>query len=177
MAARIPERCCRTYHALAARRIARLAVLASALAPACALAQTPFVNEGDTAWMLVATVLVMLMIAPGLALFYGGLVRAKNILSVLMQVLVVASLAIVLWVAFGYSMAFDGGGAVIGGIGKWMLRGIGIGSLTATFSPGSAIPEYVYIAFQGAFAAISCALVVGAVAERARFSEIGRAHD
>ena len=172
MAARIPERCCRTHHALAARRIARLAVLASALAPACALAQTPGVNEGDTAWMLVATVLVMLMIAPGLALFYGGLVRAKNILSVLMQVLVVASLAIVLWVAFGYSMAFDGGGAVIGGLGKLMLRGVGAGSMAAASGPGAAIPEFVYIAFQGAFAAISCALVVGAIAERARFSAV-----
>ncbi|HKU78523.1 MAG TPA: ammonia channel protein, partial [Rhodanobacteraceae bacterium] len=172
MAARIPERCCRTNHALAARWIARLAVLASVLAPACALARTPGVNEGDTAWMLVATLLVMLMIAPGLALFYGGLVRAKNILSVLMQVLVVASLAIVLWVAFGYSMAFDGGGAVIGGLGKLMLRGVGTGSMAATSGPGAAIPELVYIAFQGAFAAISCALVVGAIAERARFSAV-----
>ena len=150
----------------------RLVVLASALAPACALARTPGVNEGDTAWMLVATLLVMLMIAPGLALFYGGLVRAKNILSVLMQVLVVASLAIVLWVAYGYSMAFDGGGAVIGGLGKLMLRGVGTGSMAATSGPGAAIPEFVYIAFQGAFAAISCALVVGAIAERARFSAV-----
>lgn len=158
--------------ALAARWIPRLAVAAVSIAPTCALARTASVDKGDTAWMLVATVLVMLMIVPGLALFYGGLVRAKNILSILMQVLVVASLAIVLWVAYGYSLAFDGGNAVIGGFGKWMLRGIGPGSLTATFSSGTAIPEFVYIAFQGAFAAISCALVVGAIAERARFSAV-----
>ena len=130
------------------------------------------IDKGDTAWMLVSTALVMLMIVPGLALFYGGLVRAKNILSVLMQVLVVASLAIVLWVLYGYSLAFDGGNAVIGGFGKLMLRGVGIDSQAATFSEGVAIPELVYVAFQGAFAAISCALVVGAIAERARFAAV-----
>jgi Amt family ammonium transporter len=141
--------------------------------PACALANPAGVaDKGDTAWMLVATLLVVLMIAPGLALFYGGLVRAKNILSVLMQVLVVASLAVVLWIAYGYSMAFDGGNALLGDFGKLMLRGVQIGSLTATSSPGVAIPEYVYVAFQGAFAAISCALVVGAIAERARFPAV-----
>ncbi len=130
------------------------------------------VDKGDTAWMLVATLLVMLMIVPGLALFYGGLVRAKNILSVLMQVLVVAALALVLWVAYGYSLAFDGGNAVLGGLGKLMLRGVDANSTAATFSAGVAIPEFVYIAFQGAFAAISCALVVGAIAERARFAAV-----
>jgi ammonium transporter, Amt family len=172
MAARIPETRYRTNHARAARWIPRLAFLASVVAPTRALAHTASADRGDTAWMLVATLLVVLMIVPGLALFYGGLVRAKNILSMLMQVLVVASLAIVLWVAYGYSVAFDGGNAMIGSLGKWMLRGIGVDSLTATFSPGAAIPEYVYIAFQGAFAAISCALVVGAIAERARFSAV-----
>jgi len=172
MAARIPETHRRTSLVLAARWLSRLGVVASTLAPACALARTTTVDKGDTAWMLVATLLVVLMIAPGLALFYGGLVRAKNILSVLMQVLVVASLAIVLWVAYGYSVAFDGGDALIGGLGKLMLHGIGAGSLMATSSPGVAIPEYVYVAFQGAFAAISCALVVGAIAERARFSAV-----
>jgi len=157
---------------MTARWIARLAIPASITAPACAMARTASVDKGDTAWMLVATLLVMLMIVPGLALFYGGLVRAKNILSVLMQVLVVASLAIVLWVAYGYSVAFDGGNAVIGGFGKLMLRSVNANSLVATFSPGTAIPEYVYVAFQGAFAAISCALVVGAIAERARFPAV-----
>ncbi|MGH8146628.1 MAG: ammonium transporter [Rhodanobacteraceae bacterium] len=158
--------------ATAARWIPRLAAVASTIVPACALARTTTADTGDTAWMLVATLLVMLMIAPGLALFYGGLVRAKNILSMLMQVLVVAALAIVLWVVYGYSAAFDGGNAVIGGLGKLMLRGVGVDSLTANLVPGTAIPEFVYVAFQGAFAAISCALVVGAIAERARFSAV-----
>jgi len=130
------------------------------------------VDKGDTAWMLVATVLVLLMIVPGLALFYGGLVRAKNILSVLMQVLVVAALALVLWVAYGYSLAFDGGGALLGGTGKLFLRGIGPASIVDTFTAGVHIPELVYMAFQGAFAAISCALVVGAIAERAKFAAV-----
>jgi Amt family ammonium transporter len=133
---------------------------------------TLLVDKADTAWMLLATLLVVLMIAPGLALFYGGLVRAKNILSMLMQVLVVASLAIVLWVAYGYSLAFDGGNAVLGGLGKALLRGVDPGARVATFSPGVGIPELAYGAFQGAFAAISCALVVGAIAERARFAAV-----
>jgi len=130
------------------------------------------VDKGDTAWMFMATVLVMLMIVPGLALFYGGLVRAKNILSVLMQVLVVASLALVLWVAYGYSLAFDGGNAWIGGFGKAMLAGVGPDATIATFSAHVRIPELAYVAFQGAFAAISCALVVGAIAERAKFAAV-----
>lgn len=158
--------------ATAVRWMQRLAVAALVLVPACAMAGSVTVDKGDTAWMLVATLLVVLMIVPGLALFYGGLVRAKNILSVLMQVLVVAALAIVLWVAYGYSLAFDGGGAVLGSFGKLMLRGVGPDSLVATFSPGVAIPEFAYVVFQGAFAAISCALVVGAVAERARFPAV-----
>ena len=130
------------------------------------------VDKGDVAWMFISTVLVMLMIVPGLALFYGGLVRAKNILSVLMQVLVVASLALVLWVAYGYSLAFDGGNAWIGGFGKAMLSGVGPSSTVATFTQGVVIPELAYVAFQGAFAAISCALVVGAIAERAKFAAV-----
>ncbi|MFT3897577.1 MAG: ammonium transporter [Thermomonas sp.] len=130
------------------------------------------VAAGDVAWMLVSTALVLLMIVPGLALFYGGLVRSKNILSMLTQVLVVACLALVLWVAFGYSLAFDGGNAVVGGLGKLFLRGVGVDSVVPTFSAGSGLPEMLYIAFQGAFAAISCALVVGAIAERARFRAV-----
>nr|WP_246022982.1 ammonium transporter [Lysobacter terrigena] len=122
--------------------------------------------------MLVSTLLVVLMVAPGLALFYGGLVRAKNVLSVLVQVLIVAAMALVLWVAYGYSLAFDGGGAWIGGFAKAFLRGVTPASTTPTFTTGVAIPEFVYIAFQGAFAAISCALVVGAIAERARLSAV-----
>jgi Amt family ammonium transporter len=130
------------------------------------------IAKADTAWMFVSTVLVLMMIVPGLALFYGGLVRAKNILSVLMQVLVVASLAFVLWAAYGYSLAFDGGNAWIGGFGKAMLAGIGPDSTVATFTQGVQIPELAYVAFQGAFAAISCALVVGAIAERAKFAAV-----
>jgi Amt family ammonium transporter len=109
---------------------------------------------------------------PGLALFYGGLVRAKNILSVLMQVLVVAALALVLWIAYGYSLAFNGGNALIGGLGKIFLHGVTPASAAATFTQGVQIPELIYIAFQGAFAAISCALVVGAIAERAKFAAV-----
>jgi len=145
----------------------------AACAPSLAQASAPAsIDKGDSAWMLVATVLVMLMIVPGLALFYGGLVRAKNILSVLMQVLVVASLAIVLWVAYGYSLAFEGGNAIIGGMGKLFLRGVDANAAVDTFSAGVRIPELIYVAFQGAFAAISCALVVGAIAERARFGAV-----
>ncbi|KAB8315351.1 ammonium transporter [Tolypothrix campylonemoides VB511288] len=156
-------------------RASRVATALACVLLACArpaLATPPVVHKGDTAWMLVATLLVMLMVAPGLALFYGGLVRAKNVLSVLMQVLVVAALALVLWVAYGYSLAFDGGNAVVGGLGKAFLRGVAPDSVAATFSAGVAIPEFVYVAFQGAFAAISCALVVGAIAERARFAAV-----
>ncbi len=150
--------------------LASLAGLA-ALAPV-AHAATPTIDKGDTAWMIVATLLVVLMIVPGLALFYGGLVRAKNILSVLMQVLVVAALALVLWIAYGYSLAFNGGGAVIGDLAKVFLRGVTPASASATFTPGVQIPELIYVAFQGAFAAISCALVVGAIAERAKFAAV-----
>ena len=154
-----------------ALRLATAALVASL--PSAAFSQSPAtVDKGDSAWMLVATLLVMLMIVPGLALFYGGLVRAKNILSVLMQVLVVSALAIVLWVAYGYSLAFDGGNAVIGGVGKLLLSGVTPQSTVATFSAGVRIPELIYIAFQGAFAAISCALVVGAIAERAKFGAV-----
>lgn len=163
-----------TARAVAAPRILRAAALTPMLAmvPACATAGTAGVDRADTAWMLVATLLVVLMIAPGLALFYGGLVRAKNVLSVLMQVLVVASLALVLWVGFGYSLAFDGGNALIGGLGEWLLHGINLRSSLAAPGVSAAIPAYAYVAFEAAFAAISCALVVGAIAERARFSAV-----
>ncbi|MBS0455697.1 MAG: ammonium transporter [Proteobacteria bacterium] len=146
-----------------------LAAPMAALLPACALAQTHAdIDQGDTAWMLVATVLVVLMIVPGLALFYGGLVRSKNILSVLMQVLVVAALALVLWVIYGYSLAFVGGNGSLGDLSKALLRGIGPSSIAAD----TRVPELVYVCFQGAFAAISCALVVGAIAERAKLAAV-----
>ena len=127
-------------------------------------AAPPAPNKGDTAWMLVATLLVVMMAVPGLALFYGGLVRAKNVLSVLMQVGTVFSLIIVLWVAYGYSLAFTGGSPFIGGLDKLFLAGITPDSAAATFSKGVYIPEIVFVAFQATFAAITCALIVGAFA-------------
>ena len=152
--------------------LASLLVLAPSVQAATPGSNKGGIDKGDTAWMIVATLLVVLMIVPGLALFYGGLVRAKNILSVLMQVLVVAALALALWIAYGYSLAFNGGNAVIGDLAKIFLRGVTPASASATFTAGVQIPELIYIAFQGAFAAISCALVVGAIAERAKFAAV-----
>ncbi len=149
---------------------ATAAVVEAAAAPAAAVVAT--VNKGDVAWMLVATLLVVFMAVPGLALFYGGLVRAKNMLSVLMQVLVVFSLITVLWAVYGYSLAFGGEGAVIGTLDKLFLSGINGDSLADTFSPAAKLPEYVFIAFQATFAAITCALIVGAFAERIKFSAV-----
>ena len=131
----------------------------------------PTVDKGDVAWMLTSTLLVLLMTVPGLALFYGGLVRSKNVLSVLMQVLTVFSLLLLLWVAYGYSLAF-GGGAVIGGFDKLFLHGVTKDSLAATFTAGVALPEYVFVAFQATFAGITGALIVGALAERMRFRAV-----
>ncbi|WP_448502939.1 ammonium transporter [Sphingomonas sp.] len=138
-----------------------------------AAAALPTVDKGDTAWMIVATVLVMAMIVPGLALFYGGLVRTKNMLSVLTQIIAVASLAMILWVVFGYTMAFgDGGNAFIAGFGKLFLAGVTADTTAATFSEGVAIPEYVFIAFQMTFSAITVALVIGGLVERLKFSAL-----
>ena len=120
-------------------------------------------SAGDTAWIMTSTALVLMMTLPGLALFYGGLVRSKNVLSVLMQCLISAGLIGVLWVAFGYSLAFADGNSIIGGLGKAGLAGIGPGTLSGT------IPEYVFIMFQGMFAIITPALMLGAFAERMRF--------
>ena len=128
-------------------------------------------DGGDTAWMLMATALVMMMLLPGLALFYGGLVRAKNLLSVMSQVLGITALAIVVWLLWGYSLAFDGGGAWIGSLAKAGMAGVGPDSLWPT-SGGHAIPELAFVAFQMTFAAIAAALVIGALVERVRFSAI-----
>ena len=131
------------------------------------------IAKGDTAWMIVATVLVMAMIVPGVALFYGGLARTKNMASVLTQVLGVASLAMIVWVTYGYSMAFgDTGNAFIADFGKVFLKGVTADSGAATFSDGVEIPEYIFIAFQMTFAAITAALVVGGTMERAKFSTL-----
>jgi Amt family ammonium transporter len=135
-------------------------------------AAAPLVNKGDTAWMLISTALVAMMVIPGLALFYGGLVRSKNMLSVLMQVFMIFSLMIVLWFIYGYSIAFTEGNAFYGGFSKLFLNGVTVDSVAATFSKGVAIPEYVYIIFQATFAAITPALIVGAFAERMKFSAV-----
>jgi Amt family ammonium transporter len=157
--------------------------LAAVLAPIAARAQDaaaaaePMVDKGDVAWMLTSTLLVLLMTVPGLALFYGGLVRSKNVLSVLMQVLAVFSLIVLLWVAYGYSLAFGGGGpgfpgAFIGTLDKLFLAGVNKETLAATFSAGVSLPEYVFVAFQSTFAGITGALIVGAFAERIKFSAV-----
>ncbi|MFM8340972.1 MAG: ammonia channel protein, partial [Methylomonas sp.] len=130
------------------------------------------VNKGDTAWMIVATLLVALMVIPGLALFYGGMVRAKNMLSVLMQVFVIFSLMAVLWAVYGYSVAFTEGNAFFGGLSKAFLSGITPDSMAATFTKTVYIPEYIYVAFQLTFAGITPALIIGAFAERVKFSAV-----
>jgi ammonium transporter, Amt family len=137
-----------------------------------AAAVTPTVNKGDTAWMIMATVLVILMVIPGLALFYGGMVRAKNMLSVLMQVFIIFSMMAILWAIYGYSVAFTEGNAFFGGLSKMFLLGITPDSMAATFSKGAYVPEYIYVAFQLTFAAITPALIVGAFAERVKFSAV-----
>jgi Amt family ammonium transporter len=144
----------------------------AAAAPAAEAAPAPVPNKGDTAFMTISTVLVILMTIPGLALFYGGLVRSKNMLSVLMQVFVVSSLVYVLWVIYGYTVAFSGGSPFFGGFDKLFLKGITPDSIAATFSKGVVIPEFTFAAFQATFAAITCALIVGAFAERVRFSAV-----
>jgi Amt family ammonium transporter len=148
-----------------------IALLASSAFAGAALA-APTVDKGDTTWMMTATALVILMTIPGLALFYGGMVRAKNALSVLMQVFVTFCLISVVWVIYGYSIAFTGGSAFMGGLSKMFLSGVTADSLGATFSKGVAIPELTFVAFQLTFAAITCGLIVGAFAERIKFSAV-----
>jgi Amt family ammonium transporter len=142
----------------------------AASAPAAAPAPVP--NKGDTAFMTIATALVILMTIPGLALFYGGLVRSKNMLSVLMQVFMIFALISVLWVLYGYSMAFTAGNPFFGSLDKMLLKGMTPDSIAATFSKGVYIPEFTFVAFQGTFAAITVALIVGAFAERIKFSAV-----
>ena len=156
---------------------------AAAAAPAAATAApaeaAPVLvpNKGDTAWMMVSTILVIMMVVPGLALFYGGLVRSKNMLSVLMQVMVTFSLITVLWFIYGYSLAFTEGNAYIGGLDRLFMKGIwdnaaGTFANAATFSKGVVIPEITFAGFQATFAGITCALIVGSFAERIKFSAV-----
>ena len=144
----------------------------AAPAAAEAAAPAPVPNKGDNAWVMMSAALVILMSIPGLALFYGGLVRTKNMLSVLMQVFTIFSLITVLWVVYGYSAAFTEGNAFVGTLDKLFLKGITPESVGATFSKGVVISELAFVIFQGAFAAITCGLIVGAFAERAKFSAI-----
>ena len=138
-----------------------------------ALAQEATMDKGDTAWMMLSTILVLLMVLPGLALFYGGLMRSKNMLSVLMQCTMVTAVVIVIWVLYGYSVAFGGGtGPIWGGFGKLFLAGVNMDSQAATFTDGVVIPEYVFICFQMTFACITPALIVGAFAERIKFNAL-----
>ena len=149
-----------------------VAAPAAADAAAPAAAPAPVANKGDNAWIMISAALVILMSIPGLALFYGGLVRSKNMLSVLMQVFVTFSLISLLWVIYGYSVAFNEGGAFFGNLDKLFLKGVTADTAAATFSKGVYISEYAYVIFQGAFAAITCGLIVGAFAERVKFSAV-----
>jgi Amt family ammonium transporter len=159
--------------AAAADAAAPAAEAAPAAAPEVAApAAAPTADKGDTAWMMTATVLVIMMTIPGLALFYGGMVRTKNMLAMLMKVFATFSLLSVLWVIYGYSVAFTSGNAFFGGFSKLFLSGVTMDSLAATFSKGVYIPEYAYLVFQLTFAAITPALIVGAFAERVKFSAV-----
>ena len=144
----------------------------AAPAAAAPAAVAPTINKGDTTWVMISTILVILMIVPGLALFYGGMVRSKNMLSILMQVFVIFAMTALLWAIYGYSVAFTEGTAFFGGFSKMFLSGITPDSMAATFSKGVYIPEYVYVAFQLTFAGITPALIIGAFAERVKFSAI-----
>lgn len=130
------------------------------------------VDKGDTAWMLISSALVLLMSVPALALFYGGLVRTKNMLSLLMQVFMIVSIAALVWVSWGYSLAFTSGGPYIGGLGKAFLQGVDATTVAATFTNNVYIPEYAFIVFQMTFACITPALIVGAFAERIKFTSL-----
>ncbi|MGR3662556.1 MAG: ammonium transporter [Paracoccaceae bacterium] len=155
-------------------KIAGLAALASTFAlPAVAQEVVETMDKGDVAWMMTSTILVLFMILPGLSLFYGGLVRTKNMLSVLMQCTLITAMVMVIWVVYGYSFAFGGSTSPFwGGTGKLFLAGIGPETMIGTFTEGVVIPEYVFIAFQMTFAAITPALIIGAFAERIKFSAV-----
>ncbi len=145
---------------------------AAASVAGAAAAVTATVDKADTAWMMLSTILVILMVLPGLALFYGGLVRSKNMLSVLMQVMTVFSLMVLLWVIYGYSLAFGAEGLVIGDLSKVFLSGVTAASQADTFTPTSKIPEFIFIAFQATFAGITACLIVGSFAERVKFAAV-----
>jgi len=157
------------------KRLKPALVLAPALllGPLAALAgDGPVPEKGDTAWLLTATLLVILMTLPGLALFYGGMVRSKNVLSVLMQVFITFCVMVLLWAIYGYSLAFTRGNAFVGGFDRLFMMGMKPESVAATFSRGVVVPEMAYFAFQATFAAITPCLVIGAFAERMKFAAV-----
>ncbi len=162
-----------TRPALAARASRMLLAFVALCAPLAAFAQdAPTPDKGDTAWLMTSTVLVILMTIPGLALFYGGMVRSKNVLSVLMQVFLVFCLLALLWAIYGYSLAFTQGNAFIGGFDRAFLAGLTSSSVAATFSKGVYVPEFAYFCFQLTFACITACLIVGAFAERIKFAAV-----
>ncbi len=146
--------------------------LGAMLAPTLGFADDPVPDKGDTAWMMTSTMLVILMTIPGLALFYGGMVRSKNVLSLLMQVFMIFCMVSILWAVYGYSIAFTSGNAFFGGFDRLFMQGLTPASMAATFSKGVYIPEYVYFVFQMTFACITPALIVGAFAERIKFGAV-----
>ncbi|MEN3148635.1 ammonium transporter [Neorhizobium sp. IRAMC:178] len=161
--------------ALLAPAVAFAQTAAAPAAEAAAAAPAMTMDKGDNTWMLVSTILVLLMTIPGLALFYGGLVRAKNMLSVLMQVFMITAVVMIIWVTYGYSLAFTNGGSLnsfVGGFSKMFLAGVTTSSLAETFTKGVAIPELTFVCFQMTFACITPALIVGAFAERIKFSAV-----
>jgi Amt family ammonium transporter len=158
--------------AVGASLLTATAAFAQEAAAAAEPAVEAVVDKGDTAWMMTSTVLVLLMILPGLALFYGGLTRTKNMLATMTQIGAAACLAMIIWVTYGYGLAFGPEGNAYFAWGKWFLAGVTPDSLADTFSDGFKLPEYVFISFQMTFAAITVALVLGSVVERIKFSAV-----
>lgn len=148
------------------KRLSSLGLGAAALLPSWAMAATPTIDKADNAFIMICTALVLFMTIPGIALFYGGLIRSKNVLSMMTQVSVTFAMVCILWVVYGYSLAFSEGNAFFGGFSTFMLKGIGIESISGTFY------QFVHVAYQASFACITVALIVGAIAERIRFSAV-----
>lgn len=141
-------------------------LIAASSFPMTVLASQEGLDKADNAFMMISTALVIFMIVPGIALFYGGLLRSKNVLSLMAQTTVILALVSVIWIVYGYSLAFSEGNAFFGGFSLVMLKGITVESLSAT------IPQFVHVAFQGAFACLTVALVIGALGERIKFSAV-----
>ncbi len=175
MSSFMPTRILPRLAATATAALLPVVAFAQETAPAAAeaVAAAPVPDKADTAFMFLSTLLVFFMLIPGLALFYGGLVRAKNMLSVLMQCTVIGAMMMIVWVTYGYSFAFGGSTSpYFGGFAKMFLSGVTVDSTAATFSEGVVIPEYIFMLFQMTFAALTPALIIGAFAERIKFSAV-----